>query len=84
MIKNIFANFLGRFWSISSNFLFIPLYIHYLGFESYSVISFTLVIVALMAVLDAGLKATLSREFARIDNSSEEKSRIYKVLKHLV
>ena len=80
MIKNIFANFLGRFWSILSNFLFIPLYIHYLGFESYSVISFTLVIAGLMAVLDAGLTATLSREFARIDNSSEEKIRIYKTL----
>jgi hypothetical protein len=33
-----------------------------------------------MAVLDAGLTATLSREFARIDNSSEEKIRIYKTL----
>lgn len=80
MLKNIIANFLGRFWSILSNFLFIPLYIHYLGFESYSVISFTLVIAGLMAVLDAGLTATLSREFARIDNSSEEKIRIYKTL----
>lgn len=80
MLKNIIANFLGRFWSILSNFLFIPLYIHYLGFESYSVISFTMVIAGLMAVLDAGLTATLSREFARIDNSSEEKIRIYKTL----
>lgn len=80
MLKNILANFIGRFWSILSNFLFIPLYIHYLGFESYSVISFTLVIAGLMAVLDAGLTATLSREFARIDNSSEEKIRIYKTL----
>jgi O-antigen/teichoic acid export membrane protein len=80
MFKNIFANFLGRFWSILSNFLFIPLYINYLGFESYSIISFTLVISGLMAVLDAGLTATLSREFARIDNSFEEKLRIYKTL----
>ncbi len=80
MIKNIGANFLGRFWSILSNFLFIPLYIHYLGFESYSIISFTVVIAGLMAVLDAGLTATLSREFARIDNSLEGKIRIYKTL----
>lgn len=80
MVKNIIANFIGRFWSILSNFLFIPLYIHYLGFESYSIISFTLVIAGLMAVLDAGLTATLSREFARLDNLQEEKLRIFKTL----
>jgi O-antigen/teichoic acid export membrane protein len=80
MTKNIIANFIGRFWSILSNFLFIPLYIHYLGFESYSIISFTLVIAGLMAVLDAGLTATLSREFARVDNPHEEKIRIFKTL----
>lgn len=80
MKKNIIANFIGRFWSILSNFLFIPLYIHYLGFDSYSIISFTLIIAGLMAVLDAGLTATLSREFARVDNSHEEKIRIFKTL----
>jgi O-antigen/teichoic acid export membrane protein len=80
MIKNIIANFIGRFWGILSGFLFIPLYIHYLGFESYSIISFGLVIAGLMAILDAGLTATLSREFARTDNSYEEKLRIFKTL----
>lgn len=80
MFKNIFANFIGRFWSILSNFLFIPLYINYLGFESYSVISFTLVIAGLMAVLDGGLTATLSREFSRMDNTLEQKIQIYKTL----
>jgi len=80
MIKNIIANFIGKFWSILSAFLFIPLYIHILGFESYSIISFTLVIAGLMAILDAGLTATLSREFARIDNSHHEKVQIFKTL----
>jgi len=77
---NILANFIGRFWSILSNFLFIPLYIHYLGFESYSVISFTLMIAGIMAVLDSGLTATLSREFARKDNNKADKIKIYKNL----
>lgn len=78
MKKNIIANFIGKFWSVLSNFLFIPLYIHYLGFESYSIISFTLVIAGLMAVLDGGLTATLSREFARMDNTLADKIRIFK------
>jgi O-antigen/teichoic acid export membrane protein len=80
MFKNIIANFIGRFWSILSNFLFIPLYIHYLGFESYSIISFTLVIAGLMAVLDAGLTATLSREFSRMDNAINDKIQVFKTL----
>ncbi|AMO21157.2 oligosaccharide flippase family protein [Flavobacterium columnare] len=80
MKKNIIANLAGRFWGILSNFIFIPLYIKYLGFESYSVISFTLTITGIMTVLDAGLTAILSREFARKDISREEKFRIFKSL----
>lgn len=80
MKKNIIANIIGKFWSILSGFLFIPLYIKYLGFESYAIISFTLIIAGVMAVLDAGLTATLSREFARVDNFQADKIRIFKTL----
>lgn len=80
MKKNIIANLAGRFWSILSNFAFIPLYIKYLGFESYSVISFTLMITGIMAVLDGGLTATLSREFARKDNTEADKYRVFRSL----
>lgn len=83
MIRNIIANFIGRFWSVLSNFLFIPLYIQLLGFESYSIISFGLVIAGLLAVLDSGLTATLSREFARSDQSLQEKERTFKTLETL-
>lgn len=83
MKNNIIANFVGRFWSILSNFLFIPLYIDYLGFDSYSVISFTLMIAGIMAVLDGGLTATLSREFARKDNTELQKQKIFKNVESL-
>ncbi|MFA5300556.1 MAG: oligosaccharide flippase family protein, partial [Lutibacter sp.] len=56
------------------------LYIKFLGFESYAIISFTLIIAGVMAVLDAGLTATLSREFARNDQSIEDKRRIFNTL----
>ena len=36
-----------------------------------------------MAILDAGLTATLSREFARVDNQIEEKIQIFKTLETL-
>jgi O-antigen/teichoic acid export membrane protein len=80
MKKNIIANLIGKFWSILSNFLFIPFYISILGFESFSIISFSLIIAGLMAILDGGLTAPLSREFALQDNILKEKIRIFKTL----
>lgn len=80
MLKNIIANLFGKFWSLLSNFLFIPLYIKFLGFESYSIISFTLMISGIMAILDGGLTATLSREFARKDIQTSDKIKIFRSL----
>lgn len=80
MKKNIVANIFGRLWGLLSSFLFIPLYIKILGFESYSVISYTLMLAGIMAILDGGLTATLSREFARADNSEDDKKKIYNTL----
>ncbi len=75
--QNIIANYVGRFWSFFSGFLFTPLYIYYLGFERFSIISFALVINSLMSVLDAGISSTLSREFALKDTSHSVKVRIF-------
>lgn len=83
MVKNIIANIFGRFWSILSNFLFIPLYIHFLGFENFSIISFTLILTGIMAILDAGMTATLSREFARGDISISSLKNIFSTLEKL-
>lgn len=83
MTKNIIANFFGKFWSVFSNFIFIPLYIKFLGFENYSIVSFTLVIAGLMAILDGGLTATLSREFARNDQSILDKILVFKTLEKI-
>lgn len=83
MKKNILANLIGRFWGILSNFLFIPFYIKFLGFESYAVISFSLMIAGIMAVLDGGLTATLSREFSRKDKEEREKIKVFTTLETL-
>lgn len=80
MKKNILANFAGKFWSIISNFVFIPIYIKLIGFESYSIISFAIMITGVMTILDSGLTATLSREFARKDNKHKDKLEIFKTL----
>ncbi|MSN82494.1 hypothetical protein D1Y73_05460 [Riemerella anatipestifer] len=82
-IKNILANIIGQAWVILSAFLFIPLYIRHLGFGSYTIISFTILIAGIVVVLDSGLTATLSREFARKDKNDEEKKQTYQTLETL-
>ena len=72
MTKNIIANFIGKIFASLSIF-FIPLYISCLGFESYSIISFTIIISSLLIILDSGLTSTLSREFSRKDISHWKK-----------
>lgn len=67
-IKNIIANYLGRFWGFISGYLFIPFYIHLLGIEAQGVISFSATLIAFMSLADAGLTSTLSREVARFED----------------
>ncbi|MEG1402200.1 oligosaccharide flippase family protein [Bacteroides sp.] len=65
--KNIVANILGKLWGFVSVFIFVPIYISLLGLESYGVISFYAMLLSFLAFADAGLTATLSREFAKAD-----------------
>lgn len=67
-IKNIIANYFGRFWSFISGFVFIPFYIKLLGIEAQGVISFSALLIAFMSLADVGLTSALSREVARSDN----------------
>lgn len=80
MIKNIFANFFGFFWGVVSNFLFIPIYINLLGFENYSIITFTLLIISFISIIENGLSSTVSRELARSDISQQRKRKIFNSL----
>lgn len=80
MFKNILANIVGRFWSVFSNYLFIPIYIKLLGLENYSVISFSLVILGIISILDSGLTATLSKEFASKQKTAKEKLKLLATL----
>lgn len=67
IIKNTVANVAAKIWAFLSLYLFVPIWIHFLGVEGYGVISFYTVLMSLMLFADAGLTATLTREFARGD-----------------
>lgn len=61
---NLLANYAGQFWVAAAAFLFVPLYIKYLGVEAYGVIGFFAVLQAGMSILDAGVAPALNREVA--------------------
>jgi len=64
--RNIAANFVGNIWQAFMALAFIPLYIKFMGIESYGLIGVFASLQALFIVLDFGLGATLSRELARL------------------
>lgn len=78
---NIFANFLIRLWSVISNFIFVPLYIKFLGEEAYGLVTFFSTLQTIMNLLGMGLSKTLRREFASLGNSNRAKVTKYKLLR---
>jgi O-antigen/teichoic acid export membrane protein len=79
MIKNILANYVGRLWGFISVYLFIPLYIKLLGVEAYGIINFYTVLLSVLLFADAGLSATLTREFARSEDKEYNQNLLYSI-----
>lgn len=69
--KNIFANFIGSIWAALMGFVFLPIYIKYIGLEAYGLIGLYSTILALSSLLDMGLSTTLNRELARLSVNKE-------------
>jgi O-antigen/teichoic acid export membrane protein len=64
--NNIIANYFGSVWQMAMGVLFVPLYIRFLGIESYGIIGFFASLQAALFILDMGLSTTFSREIARL------------------
>ncbi len=63
---NVTANFVGNIWIALLSIVFVPIYLHYLGVESYGLIGVFSSIQAFIVLLDFGLSPTLNRELARL------------------
>jgi O-antigen/teichoic acid export membrane protein len=81
--RNAVANYIGTFCQALLGFLFVPLYIKYLGIESYGLIGFFVSFSALLRLTDLGLSLTLSREFARYSALPDSAERMRSLLKTL-
>jgi O-antigen/teichoic acid export membrane protein len=68
----LLANFAGTGWSALMQLVCIPLYIKFLGIESYGLIGFYLMFQTMMQILDLGLSPTMSREMARFSVQPEK------------
>ncbi len=63
---NVIANFVGNIWIALLSVVFVPIYLHYIGVESYGLIGVFSSIQAFITLLDFGLSPTLNRELARL------------------
>lgn len=64
----ILSNYGAKLFNILSVFIFIPIYIKYLGIESFSVISFYTLILGIISFADSGISSAVIKEFS-LDNS---------------
>lgn len=79
---NIIANTVGKVWTILVSILFVPVYIIFLGEESYSIVTFFSVMQSILNIMGVGLQRTLRREFAKHDEDTEiSNTRKYKLLR---
>lgn len=68
---NVVANYGGKFWSIASVYIFLPVYIRLLGMDAYGLIAFNAIALALIFVADAGLSSSFAREAAKGQRGQE-------------
>lgn len=64
--KNISANFAGNIWQAVMGLVFVPLYIKFMGVESYGLVGVFATLQGVFVLLDLGLSAALTREVARL------------------
>jgi O-antigen/teichoic acid export membrane protein len=65
--RNLIANYLGAIWTALMGFIFVPVYLKFVGPSGYGLVGFFVTLSAVFALLDGGLGAAAIREAARFD-----------------
>lgn len=79
--RNVIANFVGQGTRAVMGMAFIPLYVKYLGIESYGLIGMFGVIQAWLVLLDLGMRPALGREMARFSAGAHTPTSIRTLLR---
>jgi O-antigen/teichoic acid export membrane protein len=64
--QNIIANIMTRAWGFISVYLFVPLYLKFLGIDAFGLVGFYSTLLGVLAFADMGFTATINRELARL------------------
>jgi len=64
--QNISANLFGNGWQALMGLVFVPLYIKFMGVESFGLVGIFAMLQVMAGLLDMGLSGTLNREMARL------------------
>jgi O-antigen/teichoic acid export membrane protein len=75
IVKNLFSNYLARFFNVLVSILLVPLNIKLIGVESYGLIGFYTTLAMCLAPLDFGLGVTVKREMARLSTSESNQEK---------
>jgi O-antigen/teichoic acid export membrane protein len=81
--KNVIANYLGQGWTGLMSLAFIPLYIKYLGIESYGLIGLFAILQAWLVLLDMGMTPALGREIARFNGGANDAQYVRNLLRSI-
>jgi O-antigen/teichoic acid export membrane protein len=81
--RNLIANYLGQGWAVIMGLAFIPLYIKYLGIESYGLIGVFTLLQVCLGLLDMGMTPTLGREMGRFTGGAHSAQSIRDLLRSI-
>ena len=76
LVRNSLANIASKVWGIIALYVFVPIWIKFLGVEGYGIISFYTILMTIIHFADMGLSATLTREFARESTDLEYRGKL--------
>lgn len=80
---NIAANFGGSSVAALLGFIFIPLYVKFLGIESYGLLGFFVVLQSIFAILELGMGAAATRQIAKYSSQNNYQHEIRSYTKTL-
>jgi O-antigen/teichoic acid export membrane protein len=75
------VNFLARGLSAVLSLLLVPVYISFLGIESYGLLGFLVALQATLGIFDLGIGATINREMARVSDMSLKGQKVVELVR---
>lgn len=80
---NVIANYIGQGWSAVMGLAFVPMYIKYIGIESYGLVGIFAMLQAWLTLLDMGMSPALGREMARFTGGAHDPISIWDLLRSI-